>query len=85
MRHTWHVEEGRGGHCILWRSDGLIKPQVAHRQKLKQQMTLHGVVNDIYDDLCGQLDALGNATVIAIDLTRPNSFNHIAPLPAFSN
>ena len=80
MRHIWNIEE-QESQCLIWRADGLIKPQIVPRSKLKQQMNPHGVVADIYDNLCLQLDKSGKASVAAIDLTLPNSFNY----SSFSN
>jgi hypothetical protein len=64
MKCTWHVSEIRGGLCTIWRADGLIKPQAVLRSGLKQRMIPLGVVTDIFDNLCRQLDAFGRATVI---------------------
>lgn len=75
MRHTWHVKV-QNGLCIISRSDGLVR-QSAPLPKLRQQMTPHGVVADVYDDLCEQLHRSGGATVSAVDLTLANSFNRL--------
>ena len=77
MGHEWIVEE-RDGNCAIMRADGAIKGQICPRQRLKQQVAPHGVVADIYTSLCTQLDEAGKATVTAIDLTLPNSFNNLS-------
>ena len=63
MRHKWHVEL-RGDLWVITRGDGKVRLQVP-RDALQQQMAAHGVVADIYDDLCDQLEGRGRAEVIA--------------------
>jgi hypothetical protein len=75
MPHTWSVYVGeQEDRCIICRDDGLVR-QDAPRSKLKQQMAPHGITDDLYDDLCRQLEKTSIATVAAIDLALPNSFN----------
>lgn len=66
MRHKWTIEL-QGELCIITRDDGLIR-QEAPRSKLKEQMVPHGVVDDIYEDLCDQLEGRGRATVLATEI-----------------
>jgi hypothetical protein len=77
MRFNWHVQQ-IGNMCIITREDGVIH-QVAPRRRLRQQMEPHGVLDDIYVDLCNQLDSARKGTVIAIAMT--SKFAPKGPLP----
>jgi hypothetical protein len=66
MRHRWNVKQ-TGDRCIITRGDNAVR-QEAPRSRLMQQMAPHGVVDDIYEDLCLQLDANGKATVLAVQM-----------------
>jgi len=68
MRFKWNVEQ-IGDLCIINREDGLGSPQEAPRSRLQQQMAPHGVVDEICEDLCRQLDATGKAIVTAIEMS----------------
>jgi hypothetical protein len=63
MRNKWHVEL-KGDLCVITRDDGKVQKEIP-RSMLKQQMEPYGVVGDLYDDLCDQLDGRGRATVVA--------------------
>ncbi len=63
---TWRVEQ-KDNTCVLWRADGVAHPMPVPRLHLQQYAAQHGLVADIYADLCRQLDETGNATVRAAD------------------
>ncbi len=65
----WHVEQ-KNEICTLWRQDGAVASLPVPRSFLKQHAALHGLVADIYVDLCRQLDETGKATVYSADPLR---------------
>jgi hypothetical protein len=62
MEHVWRVKQ-EGDLCTITRDDG--QKQQCPRSMLRQQMNPHIVWDETFDDLCRQLDAKGEATVIA--------------------
>jgi hypothetical protein len=63
MEHTWHVKQ-EGDLCTIRRDDEQVIQQCP-RSRLRQQMNPHLVWDETFEDLCRQLDATGEGTVVA--------------------
>jgi hypothetical protein len=60
MTYTWTIKR-EGELYRISRNDGLeVTP--APRSKLRQALEPHGILGDLYDEVCRQLDATGEAT-----------------------
>ena len=61
MSHKWTVEQIRDLHHIR-RDDG-IEMTPASRSQLARALQPHGIIGDLYEDVCRQLEETGKAEV----------------------
>jgi hypothetical protein len=63
LPHIWHVEQV-GDLCSIVRDDRAIDVREIPRSALQRHMGFYRIVDDTFEDLCKQLDATGQATVV---------------------